>query len=59
MGQALSLAKLNLNTFPAISDTVIQTKLEDTKELVSKAINDLRDLSRRMHGDKINDLELK
>ena len=59
IGQALSLAKLNLNTFPAISDAAIQTKLDDTKELVSKAIVDLRDLSRSMHGDKINDLGLE
>ncbi len=59
IGQALSLAKLNLNTFPAISDAAIQTKLDDTKDLVSKAIVDLRDLSRSMHGDKINDLGLE
>ncbi len=59
IGQALSLAKLNLNTFPAISDAAIQTKLDDTKELISKAIVDLRDLSRSMHGDKINDLGLE
>ena len=59
IGQALSLAKLNLNTFPAISDASIQTKLDDTKESVSKAIVDLRDLSRSMHGNKINDLGLE
>lgn len=59
IGQVLSLAKLNLNSFPTIEDDVIQTKLNDTKQLVSKALNDLRDLSRSMHGDKIAELGLQ
>jgi len=59
IGQILSLAKLNLNTFPDNLDTEVQTKVNDTKQLVSKAINDLRDLSRSMHGDKINELGLE
>jgi two-component system, NarL family, sensor kinase len=58
IGQVLSLAKLNLNTFPENTDAVIQTKIDATRELVSKAIVDLRDLSRSMHGDKINELGL-
>lgn len=49
VGQVLSLAKLNLNTF----DHNPEKKLQSTKELVSKAINDLRNLSRSLHGDKI------
>ncbi len=58
IGQVLSLAKLNLNTFPVITDAAIQTKMDDTKQLISKAIIDLRDLSRSLHGDKINELGL-
>lgn len=54
VGQVLSLAKLNLNTF----ENNPQKKLGDTKELISKAINDLRDLSRSMHGDRIAELGL-
>lgn len=54
IGQVLSLAKLNLNTLQ-LNET---TKLNDTKQLVSKAINDLRDLSRSLHGDKIAELGL-
>lgn len=54
VGQVLSLAKLNLNTF----ENNPQKKLDDTKELISKAINDLRDLSRSMHGDRIAELGL-
>jgi two-component system, NarL family, sensor kinase len=49
VGQVLSLAKLNLNTLPNNSDQ----KIQDTKNLVSKAINDLRNLSHSLHGDVI------
>ncbi len=55
VGQVLSLAKLNLNTF----ESHPQQKLQDTKQLISKAINDLRDLSRSMHGDRITELGLQ
>lgn len=54
IGQVLTLAKLNLNTLK-INEEI---KLNDTKHLVSKALNDLRDLSRSMHGDKIVELGL-
>ncbi len=55
IGQVLSLAKLNLNTLlPNETE-----KLNDTKQLVSKAINDLRDLSRSLHGDRIAELGLQ
>ena len=55
VGQVLSLAKLNLNTF----EINPEKKLTDTKQLISKAINDLRDLSRSMHGDRIAELGLQ
>ena len=58
VGQVLSLAKLNLNTFNTITDEPTQTKISDTKNLVAKAINDLRNLSRSLYGDKIADLGL-
>jgi two-component system, NarL family, sensor kinase len=59
IGQVLSLAKLNLNTFPIPTEEDINKKLSDTKMLVSKALNDLRNLSRSFHGDKISELGLK
>ena len=59
IGQVLSLVKINLNTVTGITDTDELTKLETSKELVSKAINDLRDLSRSMHGDRITELGLQ
>jgi len=58
VGQVLSLAKLNLNTFENTESAYNQTKINDTKQLVSKAINDLRDLSRSLHGDRIAELGL-
>lgn len=55
VGQVLSLAKLNLNTL----DIEVDQKIIDTKNLVSKAIGDLRNLSRSMHGDRITELGLE
>jgi two-component system, NarL family, sensor kinase len=56
IGQILSLAKLNLNTL--LIQPAGKPKLDSTVQLVSKAINDLRDLSRSMHGDRIAELGL-
>jgi len=55
IGQVLSLAKLNLNTIPQVdsSDTIAITE-----ELLGKAINDLRDLSKSLHPEKIADIGL-
>lgn len=55
VGQVLSLAKLNLNTF----ETNPTKKLKDTKELLSKAINDLRNLSRSLYGESISEIGLE
>lgn len=59
IGQVLILAKLHLNTFPVVADETITGKVNDTKELVSKAINDLRDLSRSLLGEKITEIGLQ
>jgi two-component system, NarL family, sensor kinase len=56
IGQILSLAKLNLNTL--LIQPASKPKLDSTVQLVSKAISDLRDLSRSMHGDRIAELGL-
>ncbi len=58
VGQVLSLVKLNLNTVGHLPDERAQQKITKTKELVSKAINDLRDLSRSLHGEKIGEIGL-
>lgn len=54
IGQVLSLAKLNLNTIPHGTTD----KITLTEELLGKAINDLRDLSKSMHPEKIADIGL-
>lgn len=56
IGQALSLAKLNLNTINAKN---FEDKLAITEDLLSKAITDLRDLSKSLNGEKITDLGLQ
>jgi signal transduction histidine kinase len=53
IGQVLSLAKLNLNTIDTTKQEELQTKITDSKNLVSKAIQDLRDLSRSLTTDNI------
>jgi len=59
IGQALSLAKLNLNTMPPINDEALQQKILNSKELVSKAITDLRDLSRSLDTDYVQEMGLQ
>lgn len=53
IGQELSLAKLNLNTMDINKQSELITKINTSKDLVSKAIQDLRDLSRSMNTDSI------
>ncbi len=58
IGQELSLAKLNLNTMDVSNPTELEHKIDASKNLVSKAIQDLRDLSRGMNTDMIADMGL-
>lgn len=58
IGQTLSLAKLNLNTLNLDQQERALTKVADAKELVGKAIQDLRDLSRTLNTDHIAALGL-
>jgi signal transduction histidine kinase len=58
IGQVLSLAKLNLNTIDIAQKDKLNEKIADSKKLVSKAIQDLRDLSKSMNTDNIEALGL-
>jgi two-component system, NarL family, sensor kinase len=58
IGQVLSLAKLQLNTLPAPPASENQEAFAITKQLVSKAITDLRSLSKSLHPDRVNELGL-
>lgn len=53
IGQTLSLAKLNLNTIHPEKAAALQEKIANTKELVSKAILDLRSLSKTLHTEAV------
>ena len=53
IGQTLSLAKLNLNTLDIKDNADCEQKILITKELVGKAIIDLRSLSKSMNTDTI------
>ncbi|MDX2046132.1 MAG: sensor histidine kinase [Chitinophagaceae bacterium] len=58
IGQALSLAKLNLNTMSLDEPDKLLQKIGNSKELVSKAIVDLRDLSRSLNTDYVEEMGL-
>ena len=58
IGQVLSLAKLNLNTILLKDDNPSFAKITTTKELVAKAIQDLRNLSKSMNTDHISQKKL-
>jgi len=58
IGQILSLTKLTLSRMDANKQEDLLTKIEDSKILVSKAIQDLRDLSRSLNTDNIVELGL-
>src|SRR5579875_165623 len=54
IGQMLSLAKLNLNTLDFNKEQKAKEKINDAKALVSKAIQDLRDLSKTLNTEIIS-----
>jgi len=58
IGQVLSLVKLNLNSLVPTTEDRVQDKIIETRQLITKVLLDLRDLSRSLHGDKIAELGL-
>ncbi len=62
ISQLMGLAKLNINNLLATlppSELGARAKAEAAKESVSKAINDIRQLARTLHGDKIAETGLE
>ena len=53
IGQGLTLAKLNLSLMNANEPHGLAGKIEDSKKLVAKAINDLRDIAKGLNSDNI------
>jgi signal transduction histidine kinase len=58
VGQLLSLAKLNLTTIDNAPPGKKDEKIRDSKELVTKAIKDLRNLSHSLNTDYITEIGL-
>ncbi len=58
IGQVLSLAKLHLGTMDKNNPVLLEEKIQDSKYLVGKAIQDLRHLSHSMNTDYINEMGL-
>lgn len=57
VGQVLTLAKLNLAT-TTVAEEAASEKIKTSQQLIGKAIQDLRDLSRSLNTDYVEDLGL-
>lgn len=51
LGQVLSLVKINLNTLPELLDQQAAEKLNRTKDLLNRAIADMRALSKSLNAE--------
>lgn len=58
IGQALSFIKLNLNTVDGRLPDDVRDKLIESKNLLSKSIQDLRDIARSLSPDFMNEIGL-
>ena len=55
VGQLMLVAKLNLNKFLMATSN---KAMEETRDIVGEAINDLRDISKSLHREQITSLDL-
>jgi signal transduction histidine kinase len=58
IGQVLSLVKLTINTMNTSNPDLLKEKIDRSRELVGKAIKDLRSLSKSLHTDYVTDMGL-
>jgi two-component system NarL family sensor kinase len=58
IGQVLSLVKLNINTMDRDKPEPLQEKIDNSRTLITKAIQDLRDLSKSLNTDYVIELGL-
>ncbi len=58
IGQVLSLVKLNINTMDCDQPKPLREKVNNSKTLITKAIQDLRDLSKSLNTDYVIELGL-
>lgn len=53
IGQIISLAKLQLNTLDSLDPALVKNKIGDSVEMLTRALDDLRDLSRSLSSEII------
>jgi len=58
VGQFISLAKLHLNTIDLSNDKAATERIENSTELLGKALDDLRDLSKSLSSEMIKNAGL-
>jgi signal transduction histidine kinase len=58
IGQVLSLVKMNINTVAQTTSSVAKEKLSESADLLTKAIQDLRDMSKTLNADFLNEIGL-
>lgn len=58
IGQVLSLAKLNVTTMDVNDTGSLKEKIGNSKQLLTKAIQDLRDLSKSLNTDYVKEMGL-
>lgn len=58
IGQILILVKLTLNTIHSDENLFLQEKIDNSQQLLGKAIQDLRDLSKSLNSDTISEMGL-
>ncbi|MFT4092341.1 MAG: sensor histidine kinase [Niabella sp.] len=56
IGQQLSLAKLNLNTLKGVPSHPDNEKIQDTKELITESIEQIRSIARTLLGEKVSSI---
>jgi signal transduction histidine kinase len=59
IGQVLSLVKLTINTMNLSDPQLLKEKINQSRDLVGKAIKDLRSLSKSLHTDYVTDIGLQ
>src|SRR5882724_862569 len=58
IGQVLSLAKLQLGTIDVSDTGALKDRINDSRQLVARAIKDLRDLSHTLDADQVSHIGL-
>ena len=58
IGQVLSLVKININSIDTDDPKAVGEKLSESKNLLTKTIQDLRDISKTLNTDFINEIGL-